>query len=158
MFFPLECKPQHFDNHIHPEYDWHGSHICYPTYNSDKCNYDGGTIFFGWYLFSFFITFISGVHVLLVSLFGIPIVGSISNLFGWPKKKLVNQKKFTLSCYKISNTGLISWVTNKIFLWKIHEFFCIYALKLFIIMVILVKCLKPIWILQKLTKLFKGGY
>ena len=28
----------------------------------------------------------SGVHVLLVSLFGIPIVRSISHFFGWPKK------------------------------------------------------------------------
>ena len=28
----------------------------------------------------------SGVHVLLVSLFGIPIVGSISHFFGWPKE------------------------------------------------------------------------
>ena len=26
--------------------------------------------------------------------------------------------KFTLSCYKISNTGMISWVMNKIFWWS----------------------------------------
>ena len=35
----------------------------------------------------------SGVHVLLVSLFGIPIVQSISHFFGRPKKALVDQKK-----------------------------------------------------------------
>ena len=36
----------------------------------------------------------SGVHVLLVSLFGIPIVRSISHFFGRPKKNLVDRKNF----------------------------------------------------------------
>ena len=38
------------------------------------------------------ISFWSGVHVLLVSLFGIPIIRSISNFFGRLKKNLVEQK------------------------------------------------------------------
>ena len=35
----------------------------------------------------------SSAHVFLVSLFGIPIVRSISHFFGRPKKILLNQKK-----------------------------------------------------------------
>jgi hypothetical protein len=36
---------------------------------------------------------ISGIHVLLVSLFGIPIVWSIFHFFGRPKKNLVDLKE-----------------------------------------------------------------
>ena len=46
------------------------------------------------------LVYCSGVHVLLVSLFGIPIVRSISHFFGHPKKNLVDQKKIFLSTRK----------------------------------------------------------
>ena len=39
----------------------------------------------------------SGVHVLLVSLFGIPIVWSISHFFGWPKKIWSTKKNFGIA-------------------------------------------------------------
>ena len=56
----------------------------------------------------------SGVHVLLVSLFGIPIVRSISNFFGRPKKILVYQKKFWYTKKKFGRLKKI-WSTQKIF-------------------------------------------
>ena len=42
------------------------------------------------------ISFWSGVHVLLVSLFGIPIIRSISNFFGRLKKKFGRAKKWEI--------------------------------------------------------------
>ena len=39
----------------------------------------------------------SGVHVLLVSLFGIPIVQSISHFFGRPKKIWLTTKNFGIA-------------------------------------------------------------
>ena len=50
----------------------------------------------------------SSIHILLVSLFGIPIVRSISHFFGWQLKKLVDQKKFG-----IPNRNHLSTVNQK---------------------------------------------
>ena len=50
----------------------------------------------------------SGVYVLLVSLFGIPIVQSISHFFGWLKWNLVYQKE-------IWSTKKEIWWTQKIY-------------------------------------------
>ena len=52
--------------------------------------------------------YLSGVHVLLVSLFGIPIVWSISHFFGRPKKIWLTKKKILVYQKKI-------WYTKKKF-------------------------------------------
>ena len=58
----------------------------------------------------------SGVHVLLVGLFGIPIVRSISHLFGRPKKNLVNQKNVWYAKKNFAYQKKI-WSTKKMWNW-----------------------------------------
>ena len=56
----------------------------------------------------------SGVHVLLVSLFGIPIVQSISHIFGRPKNKFSQPKKIWYTSKNLVYQKEI-WSTKKIF-------------------------------------------